>query len=75
MGGYASHMVHAATLIHPTLLTTTYELCVTPSHSILLLPTTFSNVVPSRKHISAFVGGICYVDGATYNDKSKFIGY
>ncbi|KAJ5399681.1 hypothetical protein N7465_010170 [Penicillium sp. CMV-2018d] len=63
MGGYASYMVHAATLIHPTLLTTTHELCVTSSHSIflLLLPTTFSNAVPSRKQILAFVGGICCI--------------
>ncbi|KUM62537.1 hypothetical protein ACN42_g4566 [Penicillium freii] len=67
MGGYASHTVHAATLIHPKLLTTTHELCVTSSHSIflrlllLLLPTTFSNAVPSRKHILAFVGGICCI--------------
>ena len=69
MGGYASYMVHAATLIHPTLLTTTHELCVTSSHSIflllllllLLLPTTFSNAVPSSKLILAFVGGICCI--------------
>lgn len=67
MGGYASHAVHAATLIHPTLLTTTHELCVTSSHSIflfllvLLFLTTFSNAVPSRKHVLAFVGGICCI--------------
>ncbi|KAJ5499172.1 hypothetical protein N7453_008223 [Penicillium expansum] len=37
MSGYALQTVHAAALIHTTLLTTTHDLCVTSPHSTFLL--------------------------------------
>ncbi|KAJ5164151.1 uncharacterized protein N7500_005981 [Penicillium coprophilum] len=48
MGGYALYAIHAATLIHPTLLTTTYDFYVALSLS-------------SRKHVLAFIVGICCI--------------
>lgn len=74
MGGDALHTTHATTLIYPT-LTTTMTYASLPSFNLsfgysyrllsllllLLLPNTFSNAIPSRKHILAFVGHICCI--------------
>ncbi|KOS46384.1 hypothetical protein ACN38_g2618 [Penicillium nordicum] len=74
MGGYASHMVHAATLIHPTLFTTTYELCVTSSPSIFFFFFFFFFFQPLSAMQSLHASIFWHVDGGTYNDKTKLIG-